>query len=349
MPWLNPWPSEDLEYIGRCPVCSSVGRTPVYKDLIDNVFRISPGIWSMWQCRECKTDYLDPRPSSESIHRAYKSYYTHSGVPKKPALSRKTLKGNLKSCCINGYVNWKLQSRKNRKFSLCFLLVFFIPGLYNDVQRHFRHLKPYAKGDVLLDIGCGDASYLEIVKEAGWSAVGLDIDPTVVENARRRGLNVYLGGTEYFDGQEELFDVITLSHVIEHVHDPVKLLADCHRLLKPGGEIWVETPNNASICSSIFGKNWRGLESPRHLVLFNHRSLRGALYLSGFNCIQRLASPNPYENIFKRSYIISSGGDPYIDKYKPSLFGKIVYRIARIISIFFRNRTEFITVKAFKD
>ncbi|MCK5664178.1 MAG: methyltransferase domain-containing protein, partial [Thiotrichaceae bacterium] len=73
---------------------------------------------------------------------------------------------------------------------------------------------------------------------------------------RQKGLDVRMGGVEVLDPSVEKFDVITLSHVIEHVHQPVEVLKYCYSLLKPDGFLWLETPNIESEGYRLFGANW---------------------------------------------------------------------------------------------
>jgi len=84
---------------------------------------------------------------------------------------------------------------------------------------------------------------------------------------------------------------ITLSHVIEHVHDPLKLLRQCFELLAPGGRLWLQTPNLRSLGHAVFGPAWRGLEPPRHLVLFDRATLMAALAGAGFRETEFRAHP----------------------------------------------------------
>jgi 2-polyprenyl-3-methyl-5-hydroxy-6-metoxy-1,4-benzoquinol methylase len=81
---------------------------------------------------------------------------------------------------------------------------------------------------------------------------------------------------------DALFDVITMSHVIEHVHDPVALLKECHRILKPGGSLIAVTPNANAYGHHRFRSNWMPLEPPRHLHLFSPPTLRQIARLAGF-------------------------------------------------------------------
>ena len=91
----------------------------------------------------------------------------------------------------------------------------------------------------LLDLGCGNGSFLLRARCAGWDVVGLDPDPKAVEVACSQGLDVRLGDLGTLDPSIEQFDVITLAHVIEHVHHPAKVLEACYRLLRTGGFLWI--------------------------------------------------------------------------------------------------------------
>ena len=89
-----------------------------------------------------------------------------------------------------------------------------------------------------------------------------------VQVARQRGLEVDCGAVEDQRYPAAAFDAVTLNHVIEHVPDPLATVAECRRLLKPGGRLLMFTPNAGSLAHWMFGRDWRGLEPPRHLHLF---------------------------------------------------------------------------------
>jgi SAM-dependent methyltransferase len=91
------------------------------------------------------------------------------------------------------------------------------------------------------------------------------------------------------------FDVITLSHVIEHVPDPVATLKDCASRLRKGGRLIVATPNIKSWGHRYFGEKWVGLDPPRHLMLFSPRNLaqcaeRAGLRIENLRTSSRSAS-----------------------------------------------------------
>jgi Methyltransferase domain len=85
---------------------------------------------------------------------------------------------------------------------------------------------------------------------------------------------------------EGMFNVLTMSHVIEHVPDPLAHLSECWRILAPGGQLIVRTPNMASFASRMFGKDWTALDPPRHLVLFTPSSLHACVERVGFHVIR---------------------------------------------------------------
>ena len=80
-------------------------------------------------------------------------------------------------------------------------------------------------------------------------------------------------------------DVLHAAAAFEHVSDPLATLAECRRILKPGGLLGLATPNGRSLGSRWFGRSWRGLTPPWHLHLFGPRSLRQVLHGAGFRVV----------------------------------------------------------------
>lgn len=292
---LQSWPQNELEYIGCCPVCDSKERSILHNNLQDKIFYCRPGNWTMWRCEKCGSSYLDPRPTVESIGIAYEGYYTHQSLPdSKDAYASLSLLRKIRRRLVNGYTNWRYSTREIPASPLGILILFALRKYRVQLDREYRHLpRCPASGGVLLDVGSGSGFFLLIAKSCGWTAIGVDPDPKVVANGRAQGLKVVQGGIEQFDGQKSMFDVITLSHAIEHVHKPVDTLRACYHLLKPGGRLWLETPNIGSLGHRRYGGDWRGLEPPRHLVLFNVASIGNVLRRIGFTGIKQLTRPSP--------------------------------------------------------
>ncbi|MBI5411326.1 MAG: class I SAM-dependent methyltransferase [Nitrospirae bacterium] len=98
----------------------------------------------------------------------------------------------------------------------------------------------------LLDVGCGSGAYLVPFRKRGWQVVGIEPQPRWAEQARDRlGLHVMTGFYDRATFHEQSFDLILLSHVIEHLPDPRPLLATVRGHLAPGGLVFIGTPNVA--------------------------------------------------------------------------------------------------------
>ncbi len=285
---LSKWPPQDLETLNQCPVCKSPSRTLLYSDLEDWSFRAAPGLWSLWTCNHCGTSYLDPRPTPASIGRAYASYYTHAADSRgdeaaPPANHHRASRGILKTALRNGYLSYRFGHQLKPRLSMGALLFRLPPTRMLKVDVDVRHLPPPKQaGARFLDVGCGDGSFLLEAQSLGYQATGVDPDPKAVAHARKRGLDAHVGGFPSLNFPSGAFEQITLSQVIEHLHDPVGALSEIYRLLKHNGRIWLSTPNMNSLTLEEFGKHWRGLESPRHLALFTHDSVKSILSLAGF-------------------------------------------------------------------
>jgi 2-polyprenyl-3-methyl-5-hydroxy-6-metoxy-1,4-benzoquinol methylase len=309
---LQQWPSDGIELVEKCPVCGSKERRCVYTDLSDRVFFCAPGLWTLYQCRDCGSAYLDPRPTQATIGRAYTKYFTHETGARADFASLK-LSGKIRRTLANGYRNWRFGSSYQPQSFLGVIAAMILPRYRLAIDAQMRHLPREARGRSLLDFGCGNGAFVAIAKDAGWNAVGMEIDPAAVRVAKNKGLEVVQGGIEAMATLDRKFDVITMSHVIEHVHDPARLLRLCYRCLKPGGFVWIETPNYNSQGHGIYGRNWRGLESPRHLVLFTCHSLLRLLKDVGFHKIHHQKENPVVPMIFGASEAIQAGDEPFKD------------------------------------
>jgi len=345
----NYWLESELEYLSICPVCGGPERAILHEGLIDNTFYAAPGKWSSWQCLRCQCSYLDPRPSRSSIHRAYSNYYTHHERVNNTVYIKLDAFRKLRRLLANGYINWRYSTKNTPASSLGIPLLLCLWPLKNSIDRTYRHMpRVPAGGGTLLDVGCGNCAFLEVAKSCGWSVFGVDPDEKAIAYGLNHGINVKQGGIEQFDGKERLFDVITINHVIEHVHDPVALLKACHRLLKPLGQLWLETPNIDSFGHRDYMEYWRGLEPPRHLVLFSLSSLTKALVDTGFVGIKSKSGLNAQLYMTMASEAIKQGL-PQGATMSLNWTNHWKMRKNRILEIIFPSRQEIMTMVAYKN
>jgi SAM-dependent methyltransferase len=135
----------------------------------------------------------------------------------------------------------------------------------------------------ILDVGCGSGEKMVTLAQAGHEVVGVEPDPIARQLALKRGLCVFEGTAEKMPAELEdgSFDAIIMTHVLEHCVEPVLAIENAVRLLKSGGHLTVETPNNAAMGSENAGTAWRWLDVPRHLNFFTPQSLRAVCELGG--------------------------------------------------------------------
>lgn len=293
------WPEELLEYLGHCPVCKCNGRTELYRDLIDRWFH-APGRWTLHRCDGCASCYIDPRPNRESIGIAYRNYETH-----RPVNNTVDMEG-LAVRLRNGYLNSKYGYRMQPASRIGPIAMRLLPAPLRLEWDHFaRHLPmPSPNRNKLLDVGCGNGEFLARARWQGWDVQGIDADPNALEHARRAGIHVKQGLAELDQFDECSFDQITSHQVIEHAHDPLNFIHSLYTWLKPGGRVWLGTPNATSSLHREFGRDWYDLHPPQHLVIFSANALIAAMESAGFSHVELLPRGYLDSHLYRQSQVL---------------------------------------------
>ncbi|HLZ53602.1 MAG TPA: class I SAM-dependent methyltransferase [Verrucomicrobiae bacterium] len=300
------WPADGLEAVPNCPVCESRRRQLAHAELHDGIFRCAPGRWNFYRCEDCGSGWLDPRPTSATISLAYSRYYTHAkagGTNPHSASWWRRFRIAQRNSYLNANYGYDL---KPTAWSPIFLS--------NTRRRRFDAFTGYLRfpgaGARVLDIGCGNGTFLWQMRSLGWEVCGVEPDPQSAAHAQSAGLDVRVGYLPEQSLPEASFDAITAFHVIEHLHDPVGTLRCGFKLLKPGGHIMLATPNLDSWGYRRYGPAWLGLDPPRHLVLFTENSLRQTLEGYGFAVARPRYPCLTAREFFKKSLIVQRNGDP---------------------------------------
>jgi len=235
-----------------CYVCQTKGE-PLYEDLEDRLYGVK-GKWNLKKCpnHECGLIWLDPMPFVEDICKAYLNYYTHQDMNEERNRLRTRFFRFVKEgywAKKYGYLNNSVRDWKKVLGNLIYLH----PLRHAEIDMMVRYL-PAQRGR-FLDVGCGSAKWLEFMQNLGWLVEGIDFDHYAVDIAKKKGLPVHFGNLETQNYPDNHFDAITMNHVIEHVHQPLSLLLECNRILKPTGSI-VVIPNGESWGHSLFKSAW---------------------------------------------------------------------------------------------
>lgn len=232
-----------------CPDCGGASYL-LHAELFDTRFGIDKRVDAR-RCRECGWAFCDPKPSAAELTALYSDHYNFSGTrtSRYDALRDRFFASPL-------YRLWTL--------------------LDSDISFHGR---PGAGR--LLEVGCNEGRNLGFYARSGFKAEGQEINPVAAAVARSRGFTVHEGDINAV-GPDHVFDVVVLSQVLEHALDPVSMLREVHRLLAPGGEVWVSCPNIDSWSARLFGRFWINWHVPFHITHFDRDSLARVAEAAGF-------------------------------------------------------------------
>ena len=187
-------------------------------------------------CSECGTVYVDPLPTAEQVRVLYRDSYQGS---------------------TTGYFT-KVEKKLRRS------------------RGRIRQLTKYARGGRFLDVGCNGGFMVEAAREAGFDAVGLDIDSVAIGYARKHypENNYFVGTVEAFLKKiSGYFDVIYSSEVIEHIPDVRSFCWSISNLLKPSGMLFVTTPDITHWRRPSDLRKWDAFCPPAHCIYFTPDSL----------------------------------------------------------------------------
>ncbi len=209
----------------------------------------------LFTCGQCATIFMHPLPTAEDIAGLYDDSYdgATSGYFSKPDKKMRRSRGRVK------------------------------------------YLKGFVSGGKFLDIGCNGGFMVEAAREAGFEAQGLDLDGVSIAYAREHyPQNTYFhGSVEDFAADATLFDLAYCSEVIEHVPDIHGFVASIAKLVRPGGVLFLTTPDISHWRRPRDLVSWDGFSPPSHCIYFNPRSLGLLMAGHGFEVVKRRIAFKP--------------------------------------------------------
>lgn len=352
----------DVEAVPRCPACNGPGE-PRYSGLRDHTFG-APGEWACSHCVACGALWLNPRPAERDVSKVYREYYTHRVYAAGEGFRSHLGRSRLLSAIVNAYLAASGYLRRNVLAStmgyaeratgpsgrVLASLIGAPTGLRAATWISVLGLAANERG-ALLDVGCGNGEFLATMKDLGWDTVGIETDARAAEIARDRfGLDVRTGTLVDAMIPGDSFDAISLSHVIEHVHDPIALLTECRRLLRPGGKLIVLTPNTRSLGHRIFRAAWRGLEPPRHIQLFNRVTLTAAVQSAGLHVTELRTVSRMMQGIWDASRLIqrANAGAPTKNSRIDYVMSYVMATVERVLGVVWKDAGEELVLVAAK-
>ncbi len=242
----------DLIHYNHCPACGSSDIAFVLKAKDETV---SKEYFEIWQCNNCNLRFTQDIPDEKNIGSYYQSaaYISHSNTSQ-------------------GLVN---------------KLYHTVRSITLQSKRKLIEKSSGKKKGNLLDIGAGTGAFASTMKKNGWNVTALEPDETARANALK-DFGIELRPTEnLFNLPPKTFDVITLWHVLEHVHDLHTYLDTFYSLLVDGGTLIIAVPNYTSYDAQTYSDNWAAYDVPRHLYHFSPESMKLLLNRHHFTLLQQ--------------------------------------------------------------
>lgn len=137
--------------------------------------------------------------------------------------------------------------------------------------KHITDFLKEVKPGKILDVGCGPGFLLSTLNKR-WDKYGIDVSKTALEHCSKYA-KVFHGELPKLKFKKNMFDVVVMNHVIEHLPDPVEYLFEVKKILKENGILIIATPDFDSGCARHFGKRYRMLHDKGHISLFTSFSL----------------------------------------------------------------------------
>ena len=202
------------------------------------------GEFTIVKCADCELVYTIPIPAESKLIKLYNSWSRHDLNPAQ-SLSRR--------------LKYRYTTSKIKKYF------------------------PRDKQIRLLEIGCSKGHLLDAVKtDKQIIATGIDLDEPSLDYAKSKGHKVFMGTVEALKFPDESFDAIVAIHVMEHLYNPVKTLAEIKRILSGGGILFSIVPCVTHIKARVAGIKWKYYSPPGHLWYFSPKTFSLLLQKAGF-------------------------------------------------------------------
>ena len=239
-----------------CPFCHS---NKISKVLEAKDFLVSNNSYEIWHCNNCSFRFTQDVPTLEEIGNYYKSenYISHSDTSK-------------------GIINNLYHIA--RKFML---------------HIKYRHIKKRynKKSGFLLDIGAGTGYFVDFMTKRGYKTEGIEVDPEARKIAEKNFGIKLLEANDIYKLPKEKYDIITMWHVLEHIHDLEGYIKRIKYSLKKDGLFVCALPNYTSFDCDYYKENWAAYDVPRHLWHFSPYFFQQFAAMYEFEIIETKSMP----------------------------------------------------------
>jgi 2-polyprenyl-3-methyl-5-hydroxy-6-metoxy-1,4-benzoquinol methylase len=269
----------------NCPVCN---HSNVKIAIESQDFSLTQTPFSILHCIHCSFRFTSPVPNQDEIGQYYKfnDYISHTD----------TKEGWMNQ--LYHFVRTKTLADKTK----------WVQSLFTGHKGH------------ILDIGAGTGAFAHAMQEKAWKVTGLEPDAVTRDKAFEIHQLHLQSTAAIFDLPENEFEVITMWHVLEHVHALKPYLKQCFKSLKDNGRLIIAVPNYTSFDARYYKKYWAAYDLPRHLYHFSPKSMTILLNEMQFEIVS--IRPMWYDSFYVS--LLS-------EKYKQS--GKLGMLLAGVIGV----------------
>lgn len=278
-----------------CPLCHGQSFTP----------RFSNQQMRVVKCGQCGLVMSDPQPDDATLERIYiETYFIGSG--------RDDLE-----------VETGLLKRGTARLQLADIIAYVADG-------GSGQLRPR-----VLEVGCGLGNFLMEARDAGFDIQGIDFSASAVAIANQTlGEEIArTGRLEDSNIPDGSLDMVILADVIEHVRDPALFMNRVHRIMKPGGVVFIATPSLDSLSARLMGRFWVEFK-PEHLFYFDKSTIARLLGQAGFGNI----AVTPGRKMLSAAYVIA-----HFERYPVPFLTPGLKLLKSLLPAWIRNRPLRIT------
>jgi 2-polyprenyl-3-methyl-5-hydroxy-6-metoxy-1,4-benzoquinol methylase len=245
-----------MEKLEGCPICGNE-QSKLFLECED--YTVSRETFTIQECGGCNFRFTNPRPNENEIGPYYKSeaYISHTNSGK-------------------GIVNTIY--KQVRKYTLA---------------KKFKLVSGLVKGNSILDYGSGAGAFLNHCKQNNWKVKGVEADHETRERVVKEFDLEILTPGQISTLKKQEFDVITLWHVLEHVHQLKDTIGALRDSLKNDGALLIAVPNCDSFDAGHYGREWAAYDVPRHIYHFRPSDI--ANLFSGIDMVVERTMPMVFD------------------------------------------------------
>ncbi|MGI5816526.1 MAG: class I SAM-dependent methyltransferase [Armatimonadota bacterium] len=273
--------SEPFERV-PCPLCGEDGASALFTapapDDPADVFTVEA-------CNACGMAYVNPRPTPEALARRYADdYYAYEFY------GARRLRHRIKARILRALKLLPPPGPDEPVPATARLTGAAVRALRG--ARAVSSLPAPRAGARYLDVGCGAGNGMAHAREAGWETFGVDFSERAIAVAHEHDFPGMVADALQLPVAGESFDFVEMTHMLEHTTDPVGVLREAARVLRPGGTVHLVVPSLSAWSAGRFGPDWMALDLPRHLLHFTPGTMRIAAERAGLRVAAIRALPN---------------------------------------------------------